>query len=108
VDLHDEARAGFVRPEPRGDGDHGSLDDVGGRALHRGVDGAALGVLAELRVARVDLGQVQPPAEHRADIPQPPRALASRIHVAAHARVTLEVAVDVSLGLTAFEAQLLS
>src|SRR5256885_7120718 len=40
----------------------------GRRALHRGVDGAALGVLAQLRVARADVGQVQPPAEDRLDV----------------------------------------
>src|SRR5688572_22643906 len=62
---------------------------------------------ALLRIAGVDVGQVQPAAEHGSDVAEPPRAVARRIHVAAHARVALEVAVDVSLGLAAFEAELL-
>ena len=58
VDLHDHARTRPLLVEPAMHGDHGALDNVGRRALHGRVDGAALRVLAPLRVTRVDLGQV--------------------------------------------------
>src|SRR6186713_2988755 len=56
VHLHDESRAAVGPAAPRIHGDHGALDDVGGRALHGSVDRGAFGSLLELLVARVDVG----------------------------------------------------
>src|SRR6185295_1971483 len=47
VNLHDEPRTWLLGLEPRGNLDHRALDDVRGRSLHRRVDRAALGVLAQ-------------------------------------------------------------
>ena len=47
--------------------DHGALDDVGGAALHRGVDGGAFGSTATRVIARADFRQVETTAEDGLD-----------------------------------------
>src|SRR5262245_10847931 len=106
VDLHDEPRTRLLGREPCGDADHRALDDVRGGSLHRRIDRAALGILAQLIVARVDVGQMQAPAEDRADETGAARARAGLVHVAPHAGVALEVAGDVVLRLTPLDAEL--
>ena len=92
-------RAGAcARVAPGIHGDHGALDDVGRRALHGRVDGAALGVLLQLRVARADVGQIEPPPEHGLDVALRSRACARvSVHVALHAGIAREIELDVLL-----------
>src|SRR5271169_378951 len=59
VYLHDEPRGYPRRLKPTVDLDHGALDDIGGSALHRRVDGAAFGILAQSLVARANFGPIQ-------------------------------------------------
>jgi hypothetical protein len=54
--------------DPGVDLDHGALDDVGRRALHRRVDRRPFGGLATLRVARANLVGPQAPAEQGFDV----------------------------------------
>ena len=103
--LHDESRRRVLAGAPGIDGDHGAFDDVRRRALHRRVDRAALGVLAQLRVARADVGQVQPPAEYRLDVTDLPRLRARLVHEALHAGIALEVALHVLLRRAALDAE---
>jgi hypothetical protein len=77
--------------------DHRQLDQVGRRALHRRVDGLALGAGLARAVAAVDLGQVDAPAEQRLDIAGLGR-FAGVVHVALDAGKAREVALDVVLG----------
>ena len=104
--LHHEPRRQLLAPQPAVHLDHRALDDVGGRALHRGVDRAALGVLSQLAVARPDLRQVQPAAEHGLDVALLPGERAGFVHVALHAGVAREVQLHVPLGLAALDAEL--
>ena len=86
-------------------GDHRAFDDVRGGALHRRVDGAALGVLLRLLVARADFRQVQAPADNGLDVTVSSRALARLVHEAAHARIALEVKFHVLRGRATVDAQ---
>src|SRR5690606_9212252 len=72
----------------------------------RGVDRAALRIVAPLGVALVDLGQVEPAAEDGRDVAVPPGPLAGLVHVARDAGVALEIPVDVALRLAALDAEL--
>src|SRR5690606_12669924 len=101
VDLHDHARGKVAGAQPLVYGNHRPLDDVGRGSLHGGVDRAALRVLAPLRVAVVDLGQVEPAPEQRFDVTRAARLHADVVHEPPHARVALEVQVDVFLRLVA-------
>jgi hypothetical protein len=56
VDLQDHARLELALGELAVDGDHGQLDEVGGGALQRRVDGGALGEAALVGVAALDVG----------------------------------------------------
>ena len=56
------------RADPVAHGDHRELDEIGRRALHRRIDRRALGAGAARSAAGVDVGQPQPPSEHRFDI----------------------------------------
>ena len=91
--------------QPAIDLDHGALDDVRGRALHRRVDRGALGALPQGRVARSDVVQIEAPSEHRFDIAALARLLARLVHVAAYARIALEIQVHVALRLAALDAE---
>jgi hypothetical protein len=100
------SRAGTATLQPGVDLDHGALDDIGGGALHGGVDGAALGVLAQSLVARLDLGQIQPPSEYGFHEARFARLARGLVHVALHAGIALEIKIDVFLRLAAPYAQL--
>ncbi len=106
MDLHHHLRIALLSLHPGLHRQHGPLDDVGGGALHGGVDGGALGVLAPLRVARLDLGQVQAPAEHGLDVAALMGQAPGLLHVVVHAGVAPEVQVDVVLRLAARDAEL--
>ena len=54
------------RVEARVDADHGQLDQVGGGALQRRVDGGALGESAHVGILAVDVGDGAHAAEERA------------------------------------------
>ena len=86
-------------------GDHRQLDQVGRGALHRRIDGGALRGRAARAVGRVDLGQPEPAAEHRLHEALALGLGARALHVARHARVSGEVAVDVELGRLALDVQ---
>ena len=77
--------------------DHGALDDVSRRSLHRRVDCAALCVLTPLRVAGIDFGEVQAPPEDGFDEPLLARDRTDIVHVLLDARVAVEIQVDVFL-----------
>src|SRR5690606_14202128 len=83
--------------------DHGALDDVCCGALHRRVDRGAFGTLAHGLVLRMDLRQVQAAAEQGLDVTLVRSLDAGVFHVAQHARVAGEVAVDTVLGLLAID-----
>ena len=65
VHLHDQPHLVATRLQPFVDADHGQLDDVRGRSLHRRVYGAAFGVTAAAVVAGADIRKIQTPAEQR-------------------------------------------
>jgi hypothetical protein len=73
--------------QPGVDPHHRALDDVRRGALHRRVDRGALGAGALRGIARADLRQVQPAAEHGLDVTLLARLLAGALHVGAHARI---------------------
>src|SRR5690606_592414 len=89
VHLHDQTRVDAGFGEPSVDPQHRALDDVGRRPLHRGVDGAALGVLAALGVAGIDVRQVEPAAEDGRDEALLAGKLPGLVHVALYAGITL-------------------
>ena len=105
--LHHHAGVvGVLGGQPFIHGNHGPLDDVGGGALHGCVDGRALGGLLHLLVAGVDFRQVQPAAGKGFHVPIVMGLLADPVHVRQHARIALEIAVDVVLGHLAVHFQL--
>src|SRR5690606_3050572 len=106
VHLHDHAGIDTALPKPAVDADHRPLDDVGRRPLHRGVDGRALGVLAPLVVACLDIRDVETPPEHRLHITLFARPLTGLVHVALYAGIAGEVGVDIALGGGAVDAEL--
>ena len=68
VNGEDHPRAAAGHGRQRGvDVDHRALQDVGGGALDREVDGDALGFAAHLPVAAVQVGHQPAPPEHRLD-----------------------------------------
>ena len=95
--LHHQAGAQVLASQPGVHVDHRQLDQVGGRALHGGVDGGALGHLAAPHVGRPDLGQPQPTAKHGLDVALFTSLGAGALHVGGHAGITREVAVNVGL-----------
>ena len=88
--LHDHAGRlpGFV--QPRIHVDHGFLDQIGGRALKRRVDGRAFRALAARAVARIDFRQIKPTPIERFDIALGLGKLAGFVHVATHAGEAFE------------------
>src|ERR1700728_263911 len=95
--LHDEPGRNILARAPGIDRDHGALDDVGGGALHRRVDGAALGVLLGLFVAGADIRQVQTPSVDSLDITSVAGALARLVHEAPYSGVALEITLPAPL-----------
>ena len=64
VHLHDHARPRETSRQHPINVDHGAFDDIGGRALHRGVDGGALGILAPRVIPGIYVRQIQPAPEN--------------------------------------------
>ncbi len=96
-------RAGRPRDGVR-HADHRAADDVGGRALDRGVDRLALGG-GGVRAAGVDLRGVDAAAEQRLDVAVLLGEGDGAVHVLADAGEALEVGVDEALGVLARDAQ---
>src|SRR5690554_3857563 len=106
--LENHVYVGVLARQPIVDAYHGALDDIRRSALHGCVDGGALGVLATLRVARLDFRKIEPASEHGLDVTLLAREFPSAIHVGAHTGITLEVAVHVLLRLRPADAELLA
>src|SRR6185369_17767705 len=105
VNLQQQAGRDARRAQPAIDLDHGALDDVCSRALHRRVDRLALRALSQGCVARGDVVEIEPAAEYRFDIAALARLLARLVHVATHARISLEIQLDVAFRLAALDAE---
>ena len=88
------------------DGDHRALDDIGGRTLHRCVDRTAFSILPALPVSVIDLWQIEAPAKfgfHKAVLPG---FLPDVVHELLHARISVEVEIDVFLRFATADAKL--
>src|SRR6266508_1371611 len=94
VDLQRHQAAHFAALHLGVEAVHGDLDDVGGGALDRHVDGGALGGVADVDVSRVDLGNVAAAAVEVLGVTVLADALDRFGDVALHARVLLEVGAD--------------
>ena len=68
VHLNEHPRLALFLLEPRENGDHGALDDVGGAPLDDGVGGGALGGVARVAVAAVQIGEVAAAVEEGGDV----------------------------------------
>ena len=106
VDLQDHARFELALGELAVDGDHGQLDEVGGGALQRRVDGGALGEAALIGIAALDVGNGTDAAEERAHDARLARGFQSLFDERFHAGVAREVAVDVGARFGLRNAQL--
>uniref|UniRef100_A0A0N5A085 LigA n=1 Tax=Parastrongyloides trichosuri TaxID=131310 RepID=A0A0N5A085_PARTI len=89
-----------------GHADHGAADDVGGRALDRGVDGGALAELALGAGLGVDGRDVDAPPEDGGDEALLLHQRLGPVHIGADAGEALEIGLDVGSGLTLIDAQL--
>ncbi len=105
--LQDHPRIQPAVGQPGVHGDHGALDDVCRRALHRGVDRGAFGAAAQGRVLGIDVRHIQPTAEQGFDEALLGGLGAGALHVLEHAGVLGEIAIDVGLRLLAIDADLL-
>src|SRR5688572_28437513 len=103
--LHDQPRRDPGALQPAMHFDHRALDDVGSGALHRSIDCCALRALSQSCVARADVVEIQPAAEYRLDVAALARLLARLVHVAAYARIALEIQLDVARRLAALDAE---
>ena len=106
--VHRQQHRGIepARLERRRHLDHRPLDDVGGRALQRRVDGRALGEAALGVVLVVDAGKVAAAAENGLDIAVAAAELPGPFHVVADAGIALEIGRDVALRLAPLNAEL--
>ncbi len=104
--LHDHEGIDAALFDPLVERDHRALDDVRCRALHRRIDGGALGVLAPRGIAGFDLRKVQTSPEHSLHVAPFPRPLPGLVHELLHTGITGEVEIHVLLGLSAGDAQL--
>ena len=77
------------------DAEHGELDEVGGGALQRRVDGGAFGEAAHVGVARLDVGDGADAAEVGADGLFAADGFERLVDEALDAGVALEVGLDV-------------
>ncbi len=107
MDLQEHPRAETRVGERARQADHRALDDVGGGALDRGVDRRALAERPAARLLRLDLRQVDPPAEQRLDVAVLLGEGLLGVHEAFDRRVALEIGVDVALRLALLDAQVL-
>ena len=81
--------------------DHGDLDEVGGRALQRGIDGIALGIASDDGIGAIDVRQEATAVEERRHVTLLLSGLDDLRHVASHPRIGGKVAVDKLFGLLA-------
>ena len=95
VDLEGHAGAEFALGDGGVDAEHGELDEVGGGALQRRVDGGALGEAAHVGVAGLDVGDGADAAEVGADGLVAADGFEGLVDEAADAVVALEVGFDV-------------
>ena len=86
--------------------DHGDLDQVGRRALQRGIARRALAECPDAEIAVPDLGDVAPPPEQRLDEAFVAGLLDRAVEPGPHAGEALEVLLDESLRLLESDAQL--
>ncbi|CAK7285478.1 hypothetical protein SGPA1_31351 [Streptomyces misionensis JCM 4497] len=87
--------------------EHGDLDDVGGRALDRRVEGHALGGLAALAVVAVEVGQIAAAAEEGRRVARGPGLVHRAAQIVPDAAEPLEVGVHQGAGLGRLDVQLL-
>ena len=106
MNLQDHAGLELAPGEFAVDGDHGQLDEVGGGALQRRVDGGALGKAALIGVAALDVGDGTDAAEERAHAALAARGFKGLFDEFLDARIAREVAVDVGARLLLRNAQL--
>src|ERR1039458_9572043 len=106
VDLEGHARAQAARGDFGVDAEHCELDEVGGGALQRRVDGGTLGESAHVGVARLDVGDGADAAEVRAHGLVAANGFEGLVDEAADAGVALEVSIDVGAGFLLVDAEL--
>ena len=85
--------------------DHSELDEVGGRALEGGVDGVALGIATDDGVRAIDVGEATAALQEGGDIAALLGFGDDTLHIARHARVGGEVAIDELLGFLAGDGE---
>ena len=88
----------FLSPSSAINADHGQLDQVGGGALQRRIDGGALGKPAHIGVLAQDVGNGTNAAEQRRHLLIAAGSFECLVNEAAHALVAFEIGVDVCLG----------
>ena len=84
---------------------HGAFNEVGGGALHGGVDGGAFGSSAGVGVFVADVGQVEAAAEQGFDEALGGGLFFGALHVFGDAGIAGEVAVDKVFGGDVVDAQ---
>ena len=104
MDLEQHSRAQLLLAHRGVDVEHGSLHHVGGGALDGHVDGHALGGVAALEVARVDLGQVAAAAHQSLGVAALLGRLLGLLDPLGDALEAAEVGVDEGLGVSALHA----
>lgn len=98
VDLHDHFGAPALGVEGLLHGHHAEFDEVGGGALHGGVDSGAFCASAAGAVGAVDFGQVEAAAKHGFNIALGFGLGAGVVHVLLDAGEAVEIAGDVIFG----------
>src|SRR5690554_999076 len=106
VYLHHHAGIEVALLQPVFNIDHGALDDIRSRALHGRIDRGAFGGLATVAVLGAYLRQIKATPEYRFNKAILGGLGTNTFHVACHAGITVEVAVDISLRLVALQVQL--
>ena len=94
--LHDQVDIRFIH-QPGIHRQHCTLDDVGGGALHRGIDRGTLGILAALAVAGFDIGDIQAASEYGLHISLFTGLFTGLFHVSLHPRIACEVELHIVL-----------
>ncbi len=93
--MHREDHAGLRRRRERGvDVDHRALEDVGGRALNRQIDGDALGLRPILKVLASQFVHQPPASVHRLHDTGNTRFFKREIDELAHPREAGEIRID--------------
>ena len=84
--------------QPAVNGHHGDLDQVGGRALNRGVDGDPFGGADDLTVGAAQVRHVAPAAVQGGHIAPLSGAIQHAVHIALDPVIAGKVLVDIALG----------